>query len=1227
MTDLFVSKSKKRQYPADENLGTASSAETGKNAAVDERKKIKGNNIEPLIDQNPNVNPRLGVTVLHEPSDPTAAVVDIVFVHGLTGNSARTWIQQQTGTHWPVSLLSCDIPNCRILSFGYDADVVNFWSQVSQNRLGNHALNLLGGLTRLREKSDTEGRNIIFVAHSLGGLVTQDCLWTSRNHPEKHLRQVSSCTIGILFLGTPHHGADLAAWAKFGTTIAKIFKSANSDIVSVLQRGSEMLARVQDGFHGLLRMRVNEGSEIALTCFFEELPLPAVGKVVDMDSAIIPGYASYGIHANHMDMTKFDGRDNDGYESILGELRRWVKGLEPALHDIPLPISETFTGPPSSKALKSLFLVPFGRDPKFVDRIQLFKNIDEKIKSHRRISLAGIGGAGKSQIAIEYCYRYQNLHPEKHIFWVHASTRQRLEQAYRDIARRLQLPGWNDPAVNTLQLVSEWFNDDENWLMVLDNADDHDTFFAKPGSTVVPLSDYLPKNLQGLMLITTRDKRRSERLAGRHASIIVPLMTISEAHELFRSQFEPKDCWSDDDSKSLLDALEYIPLAITQAAAFLSQNNCSLAEYLAMFCANDSEIQDLLNEDLGDLRRDSDSQSSVIKTWKLSFDLIRKQKPRAAEMLSLMAVLDRQGIPKSLLKSNNTDSNVDIMTALGILQAFSLISPGDNGAGYQMHRLVQLATQKWLEIEGSRERWQEQALLTVAKLFPSGAFETWTVCETLLPQAETVIQYRKINKICLEQYSHLLQNIAYFDEQQGRYEIACTRSIAAFEMKKKIFGLEHPDTLISMANLAVTYWNQGRWDEAEKLQVQVMETSLRVLKAEHPDTLSSMANLASMYQNQERWDEAEKLQVQVLETRLRVLKAEHPDTLSSMANLASTYRNQGRWDEAEKLQVQVLETKLRVLKAEHPDTLSSMANLASTYRNQERWDEAEKLDVQVLETSLRVLKAEHPDTLTSMANLAATYQNQGRWDEAEKLEVQVLETSIKVLKAEHPDTLTSMANLAATYWNQGRWDEAEKLQVQVMETTLRVLKAEHPFTLSSMASLAATYQNQGRWDEAEKLQVQVLETRLRVLKAEHPSTLSSMAHLAATYRKQGRWDEAEKLQVQVMETRLRVLKAEHPDTLSSMANLAATYQNQGRWDEAEKLQVQVLETRLRVLKAEHPDTLTSMANLAYTYNSQSRHSEAIDLMKKVVDLRTKIIGPNHPHTIASTNRLRKWSGA
>ena len=110
----------------------------------------------------------------------------------------------------------------------------------------------------------------------------QDALWSSKTNAEPHLQQVNQHTVGILFLGTPHHGADLAAWGTFGTRITQVVRRTNSEIVAVLRPGSEMLARIQGQFHTLLRQRKQEQLELRLTCFFEELPLPLVGKVRTM---------------------------------------------------------------------------------------------------------------------------------------------------------------------------------------------------------------------------------------------------------------------------------------------------------------------------------------------------------------------------------------------------------------------------------------------------------------------------------------------------------------------------------------------------------------------------------------------------------------------------------------------------------------------------------------------------------------------------------------------------------------------------------------------------------------------------------------------------------------------------------------------------------------------------------------------------------------------------------
>ena len=119
--------------------------------------------------------------------------------------------------------------------------------------------------------------------------------------------------------------------------------------------------------------------------------------------------------------------------------------------------------------------------------------------------------------------------------------------------------------------------------------------------------------------------------------------------------------------------------------------------------------------------------------------------------------------------------------------------------------------------------------------------------------------------------------------------------------------------LFRSENLASTYQNQGRWNEVEELEDQVMDMRKKLLGAEHPDTLTSMADLASTYRKQEKWNEVEKLEVQVLEMRKKLLDAEHPDTLTSMENLASTYQKQGKWNEAEKLGAQVVDMRKKLI--------------------------------------------------------------------------------------------------------------------------------------------------------------------------------------------------------------------------------------------------------------------------------------------------------------------------
>ncbi|KAI7766379.1 hypothetical protein LZL87_013153 [Fusarium oxysporum] len=645
------------------------------------------------------------------------------------------------------------------------------------------------------------------------------------------------------------------------------------------------------------------------------------------------------------------------------------------------------------------FNVPFDLDPDFVDRPDITTWLQGQYTgSASRIALVGMGGFGKSQVAIQFAHHVHSESPQTSVYWVHASSKPRFEEAYRSIAERLQLPRRNDPDVDVLGLVRDWLQTEEagSWLMILDNADDVNLFYpihisgakAVTGlaneNTIArtdqqPLAAYLPKRRNGTILVTSRSMDAAERLTGSHKAIYrVSTMDDAQGLQLFQNKLN--EDFDSDAATDLLRALDYIPLAITQAAAYINRRapRVSVKTYLDTFRGSDKKKGNLLNRDAGDLRRDETVSNSVVVTWQVTFEQIRCERPSAAKLLSFMSLFNPQGIPAFILHDYDIDltdqadrdaESPDFEDDLDILRGYSLVSVTATGDTCEMHALVQFCTRVWISATGNEEQWRQLFLRSMTTHFPDGSFETWVICQTLLPHVELILGKEPPNEGLLD-WACLLTNCAYYMLTIGNYRVAEDLNKKAANTRTKMLGEEHPSTLASMNNLASTYRNQGQWKEAEELGVRVMAIRKRVLGEEHPDTLTSMGNLASTYSNQGRWKEAEELEVRVMAIRKRVLGEEHPDTLASMSNLALTYSNQGRWKEAEELEVRVMAIRKRVLGEEHPDTLASMNNLAITWKGNGRAGDALALMRNCIALSRRVLGTDHPHVISS-ANVFA----------------------------------------------------------------------------------------------------------------------------------------------------------------------------------------------------------------------------------------------------------------
>ncbi|KAL9114581.1 MAG: hypothetical protein Q9187_007434, partial [Circinaria calcarea] len=1019
----------------------------------------------------------------------------IIAVHGLNPTNTEfhaeaTWTVKDK--LWLRDFLPLQLPSARVLLFGYNANVA-FETSVAGVR--EQAINLLDRIVSKREEA--EGRPIVFVAHSLGGIIVKRAMVEAKL--DDSFKSLREATYGIAFFGTPHRGGN---YAKLGDIVASItrglLRNPSNTFMEALTRDSLFSDTLVEDFRHQLE-------DYYVLSFFETLPMGRLGLIVDQKSATL-GLSGLrerqiALDADHTRVCKFESAEGDDYEQVSFNLGRLVKSAVKAaaerahIASLSVPPSRPLSGVASSLGKETtLFLVPFNRDNHFVGREDIISDIDEKLETEQRVALTGIGGVGKSQIAIEYCYRYRSKHPNRSIFWVHASTFERFDQAYKDIARRLNLPGWNDPKINTLQVVSDWLIDENRsyWLIVLDNADDADMFFnprkeTSDGTAInqyaLPLCMYLPQTSKGSILVTSRNSQAAFRLTNRIECVIdVPLMEEEDAKTLLRKRL-PDDKSSENDTIALVETLDGLPLAISQAAAYIStrKTRMTIAKYLA-YARQDEEI---LLKDTGDLRRDPGMPNSVLVTWQISFDQIKKQFPPAAELLSLMSVLDRQGIPEFLLCKD--DNRLVFEDALAPLNDFALITSEAEGECFGMHRLVQLATRAWLRVHGEIEKWEKEAVKLLSESFPIGIYENWKICVALLPHAEAVLKYQHSEQQYSSRQALLLYNTAHCLLAQGKYDLALARSQKALNISRQVLKEEN---LSYLELTAAILDSQGKYEEAEAIFRRTVILKQKILGMEDPATLATMTNLTSPLNKQGKYKEAEVITRQTLALREKNLGMEHPDTLISMNNLAATLDYQGKYEEAEAMNRRTLVLREKLLKTEHPDTLMSMNNLVLVLKKQGKYGEAEAMGRRTLESTEKNLGTGHPHTLTGMNNLATVLYSQGKYEEAEAMGRRTLALREKLLKTEHPDTLMSMNNLASVLEKQGKYEEAEAMYQRTLALREKALGTEHPNTLTSVWFLASLLRSQNRYQEASVLYERASRSYQEVLGSHHPYSLS-----------------------------------------------------------------------------------------------------------------------------------------
>ncbi|KAG9055139.1 hypothetical protein FS842_003036 [Serendipita sp. 407] len=561
-------------------------------------------------------------------------IVDIVAIHGLDGHREDSW-KADDGTMWLKDLLPDDIPNARILTYGYDADTRSF-SRTSTQTIFRHAEAFAEDLSRLRRATDPK-RPIIFLAHSLGGIILKKALVLCHGDDfgtKGSFRDILVSTFAILFFGTPHSGANGVQLAEWMGRVLSVCMSTNDRILKALSRDSSELESIQ-------RLYLPASKQINTIFFYEEYPTPIIRGmeelIVPRHLAVVQGDSKARVvvlHADHCQMVKYTGKNDINYRKVvdyLSELvveatvtveQNWMRengyrGI--ASGEIPLPscVSQPKPGIPVSR--------------NYVQRQEIYDFLTEKLlprapSEHQpRCILHGLGGGGKTQAASFWIEEHKDKFSR--VIVVDASSKQYieadLETAIRSIGSQYHSATWKDAVAH--------LSNEKGWLLFLDNADDPD----------LPLDEYLPNSNYGVVLITTRNRDCIAHAPDSHMQ--VEKMTEDEAIDLLHKVANVTPA-SNDASLAIVRELGMWALAITQAGSYIFRTR-RLDKYLTTF----QKHRDKLMREA--LQQGRNYQGSTYAAFGLSFGLLSRN---AQDLMKICAFLHYSAIPQALFEKSVT---------------------------------------------------------------------------------------------------------------------------------------------------------------------------------------------------------------------------------------------------------------------------------------------------------------------------------------------------------------------------------------------------------------------------------------------------------------------------------------------------------------------------------------------------------------------------------------------
>jgi tetratricopeptide (TPR) repeat protein len=768
------------------------------------------------------------------------------------------------------------------------------------------------------------------------------------------------------------------------------------------------------------------------------------------------------------------------------------------------------------------------RNPHFSGReTQIAVVRDSLLGGRRTVALHGLGGIGKTQIALEYAHRFASQYDT--VWWIDAEQADQILVRYTELAARLGIAKPDGGTSHNTRALIEYLRTQDRWLVILDNADDPRHFEG-----LIPTGP-------GHVLITSRNPAWGDRVHSFNLGVFAP--DDSRAYLTTRISGIPTE-----QAVGLAEDLGHLPLALAQAVGVIS-SGMTVDRYRLLLTDKTATL--MANGD------PHDSPATLAAAVDITTNRLATQRPDAIDLLRLGAFLGPDPIPIAWLEgvrhqlATVTVESDDFMWPQIALQGLARfgIARIDHET-FQIHRLTQaILRDRSSEDDTAATEDDIAAILATATPPDPDTPANWSqwaaLTSHLTARQETVARHPRLRQTLTQAAHYLLRS--------GQQRAASEFAGALLHTWTSTLGGDDPNSLTAAQYVGQAALELGDYKKSREIIEDTLARRRRVLGEDHRETLRSANDLAIAIYGLGKYEESLRMDEDTLARRRRVLGADHPETLRSEHNAATTLSTLERFEEARRMGEDALERARRTRGPDHPDTLHCAQCVAIALSGIGKFDESRQLDEDTLARRRRILGEDHPDTLSSAHTLGTTLRDLREFEDARRMCQEALAGRRRILGEDHPDTLSSAHSVSLALRDLGELGDARRIGEDTLARRRLVLGEDHPDTLGAAYSLAITLNRLREFDESRRLDEDTLARRRRVLGEDHPDTLRSIHNLAITHGRLRQHASAVRLLKDARTRSRRSLGKDHPLTERITRVLADALTAAGKPHEAQKL--------------------------------------------------------------------------